>query len=194
MMGKEVLLIAKCFSFFSLFSLHQKFIQPPFVSIQRLDFQEYSHDRHGYHFDCYSSLLDGTWRFFVEIFYEQRERSSCDSSVEQISSHAYAHARPGSCQAMRRIRVANLYDKHFHRGQPVRVNTLVKKRWQTNGYRLFLPFEIGYLHCFVLVDSLLLGRRKRMTFKIIIYHTSPKLIQSTHSLMNSNRGTWHSRL
>lgn len=74
MMGKEVLLIAKCFSFSSLFSLHQKFIQPPFVSIQRLDFQEYSHDRHGYHFDCYSSLLDGTWRFFVEIFYEQRER------------------------------------------------------------------------------------------------------------------------
>lgn len=73
MMGKEVLLIAKCFSFSSLFSLHQKFIQP-FVSIQRLDFQEYSHDRHGYHFDCYSSLLDGTWRFFVEIFYEQRER------------------------------------------------------------------------------------------------------------------------
>lgn len=58
----------------------------------------------------------------------ERERSSCDSSVEQISSHAYAHARPGSCQAMRRIRVANLYDKHFHRGQPVRVNTLVKKR------------------------------------------------------------------
>lgn len=132
--------------------------------------------------------------FRRDILRTERERSSCDSSVEQISSHAYAHARPGSCQAMRRIRVANLYDKHFHRGQPVRVNTLVKKRWQTNGYRLFLPFEIGYLHCFVLVDSLLLGGRKRMTFKIIIYNTSPKLIQSTHGLMNSNRGTWHSRL
>lgn len=32
MMGKEVLLIAKCFSFSSLFSLHQKFIHLSFLS------------------------------------------------------------------------------------------------------------------------------------------------------------------
>lgn len=194
MMGKEVLLIAKCFSFSSLFSLHQKFIHLSFLSNVSI-------------FKNIPMIVMATISTAIPLSWmelgdfssrystnRERERSSCDSSVEQISSHAYAHARPGSCQAMRRIRVANLYDKHFHRGQPVRVNTLVKKRWQTNGYRLFLPFEIGYLHCFLLVDSLLLGGRKRMTFKIIIYHTSPKLIQSTHSLMNSNRGTWHSRL
>lgn len=48
----------------------------------------------------------------------ERERSSRDSSsVEQIPSHAYAHARDQDlCETMRRIRVANLYDKHFHRG------------------------------------------------------------------------------
>lgn len=91
----------------------------------------------------------------------KREISSCDFSVEQISSHAYAHARLGLCQAMRRIRVANLYDKHFHRGQPVRVNTLVKKRWRTNGYRLFLPFEIGYLHIAFRSSGFLLKKKKK---------------------------------
>lgn len=116
-------------------------------------------------FECCSTLLDGTWWFFVEIFSSsgEKERKREIFAWFLLRRTNTSPTRTPMLETRICVRPCDAYGSLicttniFIADQPVRVNTLVKKRWQTNGYRLFLPLHIGYLHCFVLSWE---GRKK----------------------------------
>ena len=108
-------------------------------------------------FECCSTLLDGTWWFFVEIFSSSGEK---ERKREQIPSHAYAHARDQDlCETMRRIRVANLYDKHFHRG-PTGACKYTCKEKVTDERLSIIPSSSYWISA--LFRSLLRGKEKNV--------------------------------
>lgn len=128
-------------------------------------------------FECCSTLLDGTWWFFVEIFSSsgEKERKREIFAWFLLRRTNTSPTRTPMLETRICVRPCDAYGSLicttniFIADQPVRVNTLVKKRTVIDYSFLFV------LDICIVSFSLEREGKKRMTFKITIYNTIVKV-------------------